>query len=110
MSDKRVGLFLCAAAALLLAVAAYPGALVVVPFGNDGVGVPGPFIAAVPDNMRLLLFRPGQALNVRRERQVVLATIGPDDSRPAARRADAARLAAGPLFYRGNADAVNRGF
>ena len=66
------------------AVAAYPGALVVVPFGNDGVGVPGPFIAAVPDNMRLLLFRPGQALNVRGERQVVLATIGPDDSSRAA--------------------------
>ncbi|MGO9816848.1 MAG: hypothetical protein ACLPJJ_04635 [Acidocella sp.] len=66
------------------AAAAYPGALVVVPFGNDGVGVPGPFIAAAPDSMRLLLFRAGRALNVQGERQVILATIGADDSSRAA--------------------------
>jgi len=62
------------------AAAAYPGALVVVPFGNDGVGVPGPFIAAAPDGMRILLLNPGQALNVRAERQVILATIDADAS------------------------------
>ncbi|WP_026440363.1 glycosyltransferase family 39 protein [Acidocella facilis] len=39
--------------------AAWPGAVVALPFGNDGVGVPGPFIAAAPDAMRLLLLRPG---------------------------------------------------
>ena len=42
--------------------AAYPGALVALPYGNDGVGVPGPFIAAAPDAMRILLLRPGEAV------------------------------------------------
>lgn len=42
--------------------AAFPGAVVALPYGNDGVGVPGPFIAAAPDSMRILLLRPGEAL------------------------------------------------
>ncbi|MDE2238641.1 MAG: glycosyltransferase family 39 protein [Rhodospirillales bacterium] len=42
--------------------AAYPGDVVALPFGNDGVGVPGPFIAAAPDAMRLLLVYPGQTI------------------------------------------------
>jgi hypothetical protein len=41
------------------AAAAYPGVLVLVPFGNDGVGLPGPFIAAAPDDIRILLVHPG---------------------------------------------------
>ena len=43
----------------LAARAAPVGVLVLVPFGNDGVGIPGPFIAAAPDNLRLFLLRPG---------------------------------------------------
>lgn len=39
--------------------AGFPGALVALPYGNDGVGLPGPFIAAAPDAMRLILLRPG---------------------------------------------------
>lgn len=39
--------------------AAYPGALILLPAGNDGVGIPGPFIAAAPDAMRIKLIRPG---------------------------------------------------
>ena len=39
--------------------AAYPGALVLLPFGNDGVGIPGPFIASAPNDMRILLLHPG---------------------------------------------------
>lgn len=31
--------------------------LVIVPFGNDGVGIPGPFIAAAPPAMRILVAR-----------------------------------------------------
>lgn len=46
-------------AAAARAAARYHGALVLLPFGNDGVGIPGPFIAAAPDAMRLLLLRPG---------------------------------------------------
>ncbi len=62
------------------AAAAYPGALVLVPFGNDGVGVPGPFIAAAPDDMRIMLIHLGQAVDLRGERRIVLAAIGADDS------------------------------
>ncbi|HYP63208.1 MAG TPA: glycosyltransferase family 39 protein [Acidocella sp.] len=46
-------------AAAARAAAAYPGVPVMLPFGNDGVGIPGPFIASAPDDMRILLVRPG---------------------------------------------------
>ncbi|MBB5373831.1 glycosyltransferase family 39 protein [Acidocella aromatica] len=74
--------------------ASYPGALVVVPLGNDGVGVPGPFIAAAPDAMRLRLFRAGPALDVQGETQVVLVTLGVDGASQAAsaQMLDAMRL------------------
>lgn len=40
-----------------------PDSLVLVPFGNDGVGIPGPFIAASPDTMRIMVVRaPGKAV------------------------------------------------
>ena len=42
--------------------AAWPGAVVALPYGNDGVGVPGPFIEAAPDAMRLILLRPGDTV------------------------------------------------
>jgi hypothetical protein len=66
------------------AAAAYAGALVLLPFGNDGVGIPGPFIAAAPDAMRLRLFHAGQVVNVQGERQVVLVTLGIDGASQAA--------------------------
>jgi hypothetical protein len=46
-------------AACARAAAARPGTLIMLPFGNDGVGIPGPFIAAAPDGMRILLLHPG---------------------------------------------------
>jgi len=62
------------------AAAAYPGALVLVPFGNDGVGIPGPFIAAAPDDMRIELLRPGMEMPPG----AVLANIQVDDASRAA--------------------------
>jgi hypothetical protein len=47
-------------AAAARAAAAHPGALILLPYGNDGVGIPGPFIASAPDDMRILLLHPGQ--------------------------------------------------
>ncbi len=41
--------------------AAWPGAVVALPYGNDGVGIPGAFIAASPGFTRILLLRPGDA-------------------------------------------------
>ncbi len=43
------------AAARAAGVLAKPETLVLLPFGNDGVGVPGPFIAAAPDALRIQL-------------------------------------------------------
>jgi len=62
------------------AAAAYPGAVVLVPYGNDGVGIPGAFIAAAPDDMRVELLRPGMAV----PQGVVLANIRVDNASRAA--------------------------
>jgi hypothetical protein len=58
------------------AAAAYPGALVLLPAGNDGVGIPGPFIAAAPDDMRIKLIRPGAVPQV----QAVVVTLTIDNA------------------------------
>ncbi len=73
-------------AAAARAAAAYPGRLVLVPFGNDGVGIPGPFIASAPDNMRILLLRPATVpppgpavmamLGIDHESRLVVARMG----------------------------------
>lgn len=55
--------------------AAYPGALVELPYGNDGVGIPGPFIATAPDNMRIQLLHPGAVPQT----QAVVVTIPIDN-------------------------------
>ncbi len=54
-----------------------PGALALVPFGNDGVGVPGPFIAAVPDSQRIEIFR-NRLPDIGGTTRIVLATPGAD--------------------------------
>lgn len=57
-----------------------PDTLVLIPFGNDGVGIPGPFIAAAPANMTVLVARrvatiPNRAAPYRR---VIIANIRVD--------------------------------
>ncbi|MGE4481342.1 hypothetical protein [Acidocella sp.] len=73
--------------------AAWPRAVVALPYGNDGVGVPGPFIAAAPGDMRILLLRPGVAVPAG----AVRVNIGADaQSRAVAARLGCARLVCGP--------------
>lgn len=67
----------------------YPEALVLLPYGNDGVGIPGPFIAAAPDAMKILLLHPGTPPDTA-AREIILVTIGAD---AASRRAIAQALA-----------------
>jgi hypothetical protein len=55
-------------------------ALVLVPYGNDGVGIPGPFIAAAPPDMRILLLQPGWEAQITAEPRVVLSAIEADDA------------------------------
>lgn len=67
--------------------------LVVLPFGNDGVGVPGPFVAASPPQMRILVARaagPAVLAAARRFPRVAVARIEADG----ASRALVPRLAA----------------
>ena len=67
--------------------------LVILPFGNDGVGVPGPFVAAVPAEMRILVARaagPTVLAAARHYPRVAVARIEADG----ASRALVPRLAA----------------
>ena len=36
----------------------FPNTLILLPYGNDGVGIPGPFIATLPADAKLFLLRP----------------------------------------------------
>jgi hypothetical protein len=55
-----------------------PGALILLPFGNDGVGIPGPFIATLPDNARVKLLHTNTMPDLREEQKIILATISID--------------------------------
>ncbi len=70
-------------AARAAAALAGPSGLVLLPFGNDGVGVPGPFIASAPDDLRVELLRD-QMPNPAAETRVVLAEAQADDASRAA--------------------------
>jgi hypothetical protein len=79
-----------AMAAMSAAAAMTPGTLVLLPYGNDGVGIPGPFIATAPDDLPLVLVRPGAPPPLRPARRLILVRIAAD----AASRATTASLAA----------------
>jgi hypothetical protein len=54
---------------------AAPASLILLPFGNDGVGIPGPFIAASPPDARLQLIKPETFPTLAAEQHVILVTI-----------------------------------
>lgn len=54
--------------------------LILLPFGNDGVGVPGPFIAVMPDDLRLELIKPNVLPDLRAERLIILANVNADSA------------------------------
>jgi hypothetical protein len=60
-----------------------PATLTLLPFGNDGVGIPGPFLwqalAAAPDQMTILLVHPGAPPDLAGQTKLTLATITIDD-------------------------------
>ncbi|MBU6448569.1 MAG: glycosyltransferase family 39 protein [Rhodospirillales bacterium] len=73
--------------------AAYPGAVVALAYGNDGVGVPGPFMAAAPDAMRIILLHPGDAVPPGAVRVAIRAD---EKSREVAAAMHCAALVCGP--------------
>jgi len=81
------------AAAHQAAALATENTLTLLPFGNDGVGIPGPFIAAAPPTMRLEILNqtpPGLAT----ESRLLLVTLALDDSS----RAQIAAFHPGPCW------------
>ena len=86
------------AAARAAAALATADTLVLLPFGNDGVGVPGPFIATAPDALRVLLIGAGAggarsaavpnpvaaSEALRSEPRLILARVAADDASRAA--------------------------
>jgi len=68
-----------ALAAYEAAALATPATLVLVPYGNDGVGIPGPFIEAAPDTLNIKLIHPGEPPNPQAPR-IIVAQIRADDS------------------------------
>ncbi len=73
-----------ALAAHEIAELAPPGALVLLPYGNDGVGIPGPFLATAPQNLQILLLRPGDIPNLAQHKTIYLAMVNADNSSRAA--------------------------
>jgi hypothetical protein len=65
-----------------------PGGVIVLPRGNDGVGVVGPFLAELPDSARVLLVSETDTRLTLRARMpagpVVLALLGEDGASRAA--------------------------
>jgi hypothetical protein len=57
---------------------ATPDTITLLPYGNDGTGIPGPFIAAAPDSLRILLLRPGATLPP--SPRFLLITLGLDSA------------------------------
>jgi hypothetical protein len=52
-----------------------PSSLVLLPSGNDGVGIPGPFIASARADLRLELIKPGRLPDLTAEQHVILVKI-----------------------------------
>jgi hypothetical protein len=67
-----------ALAARQAAALATPQTLTLVPYGNDGVGIPGPFIAAAPDTLTIQLIHPNAPPNLAPLPRVILAKITAD--------------------------------
>ena len=87
-----------ALAARQISYLAPPGTLVLLPYGNDGVGIPGPFIAAAPHTMRILLLHPGNMPKLTREKSLALALLNADSDGSTSTAQAAAYLQAQKCF------------
>jgi hypothetical protein len=80
-----------------------PSSLVLLPFGNDGVGIPGPFIAAAPADLRLELIRPGPLPDLTAENHVILVTLHIDAASKQETATTLAKFNADPCWHRKSA-------
>jgi len=86
-----------------------PTTLTLLPFGNDGVGIPGPFIASAPDSLTILLIKSAPPL-AQLPQHIILATISADDSSRATIAATLSALAADPCWRRAATTAHTQSF
>lgn len=86
-----------------------PGTVTLIPYGNDGVGIPGPFIEAAPDNLTIQIIQTAPRL-AQLPQNIILATIGADDSSRAAIAATLAALAGSPCWRRAAATPHTQSF
>jgi hypothetical protein len=76
-----------------------PATLTLVSYGNDGVGIPGPFITAAPDALSIQLIKSAPPL-AQLPPHIILATITADDASRSTVAATMAALAASPCWRR----------
>jgi hypothetical protein len=76
-----------------------PSTLTLVPYGNDGVGIPGPLIVAAPNSLTIELIKSAPNL-AQLPPHIILATITADESSRATIAAARAALAANPCWRR----------
>ncbi|MDE8347030.1 MAG: hypothetical protein POH28_12795 [Acidocella sp.] len=70
--------------------------LILVPYGNDGVGIPGPVIARLPDTALVALIRPGHWPDLSASPTIILLLIRADAASRATVQAAIRRLQADP--------------
>jgi hypothetical protein len=80
-----------------------PSSLILLPFGNDGVGIPGPFIASAPADLRLELIKPGPLPDLTAERHVLLVTIQIDAASTLETATTLAKFNVNPCWNRNSA-------
>jgi len=97
-----------ALAARQAAALATPATLVLVPYGNDGVGIPGPFIAAAPGSLTIQIIKSPPTL--AHQTRIILATITADDSSRQTVSATLAALAANPCWRRTSTSPLTQSF
>jgi hypothetical protein len=85
-----------------------PQTLTLVPFGNDGVGIPGPFIAAASNTLTIQIIKSPPDLT--RQTRIILATITADASSRQTVTATLAALAANPCWRRTSATHLTQTF
>ncbi len=97
-----------ARAARQAAALANPATLTLLPYGNDGVGIPGPFIASSPATLRLALITPHHLPPLQNQQQITLVTLTIDNASRATTTAALTYFASHPCWHPQSASTLTR--
>jgi hypothetical protein len=98
------------AAAREAAAIATPATLTLVPYGNDGVGIPGPFLAAAPDTLTVELLHPNAPPDLAGYQTITLAGIAIDAASRTAITQTLALFESSPCWRQISSTALTRTF